>query len=134
MLDLVALSILFLIVTIAVPFTAASVAGGTVGLALSHAFEAAVIARTVVRPITNTLQSGFNKVSQMGSGRAEASGWVNAMDFGHRTEQISNLGPDHAPRVPAPTDVGPTTRLNGASTRSTGGAPTTGMGKRTRKV
>lgn len=138
MLDLVALSILFLIVTIAVPFTAASVAGGTVGLALSHAFEAAFITRSVVRPITTALQSGFNKVSQIGSGKAEgksdASNWVNAINFGHRTQQISNLGPDQGPRVPAPTDVGPTTRFNGATTRGVSASPTTGMGKATRKA
>src|SRR5713101_1869196 len=51
MLDYAALAIVFMIVSIAVPYTAASIAGGTVGLALSHAFEAAYIAQTVIRPI-----------------------------------------------------------------------------------
>jgi len=138
MLNYTAFSVVFMIVSIAVPHVAASIAGGTIGLALSHAFEAAVIARTIVRPITNTLQTGFNKVAQLGGGRADAktegSNWVNAMDFGHRARQISNLGPDQGPRVPAPKDVGSTSRLNGAPTRGVGAAPTAGIGKPTRKV
>ena len=66
MLNYAALAIVFMIVSIAVPHMAASIAGGTVGLALSHAFEAAFIARTVIRPITSALQTGFNKVAQIG--------------------------------------------------------------------
>jgi type IV secretion system protein TrbL len=138
MLDYAALAIVFMIVSIAVPYTASSIAGGTVGLALSHAFEAAFIARSVVRPITSALQTGFNKVSQISNGKsdgkAEATSWVNAMDFGHRTQQFSNLGPDQGPRVPAPTDVGPTTRLNGVATRGVSAPPTTGIGKATQKA
>jgi type IV secretion system protein TrbL len=138
MLDLVALSVLFLIVTIAVPFTAASVAGGTIGLALSHAFEAAFITRSVVRPITSVLQTGFNRVSQIGSdksgGKSKAANWVNAMDFAHRTQQISNLGPDQGPRVPAPTGGGSTTRLNGAPTQGVTAPPTTVVTKATPKT
>jgi hypothetical protein len=127
-----------MIVSIAVPHVAASIAGGTIGLALSHAFEAAFIARSVVRPITSALQTGFNKVSQIGNGKgdgkAEAASWVNAMDFGQRIQQISNLGPDQRPRVPAPTDVGPTARLNGSTTRGVSAPPTTGIGKATQKA
>src|SRR5208282_2512284 len=74
MLDLAAFSIVFLIVTLAVPYTAASIVSGTVGLALSHAFEAAYVAQTIVRPITSALQTGFNKVAQIGSGSAGNSG------------------------------------------------------------
>jgi type IV secretion system protein TrbL len=44
-LNYTAFSIVFMIVSIAVPFTAASISGGTIGLALSHAFEAAFISR-----------------------------------------------------------------------------------------
>jgi hypothetical protein len=109
MLDLAAFSIVFLIVTLAVPYTAAGIVGGTVGLALSHAFEAAYIAQTVVRPIASTLQNGFNKVAQIGNGSGDsngaATGWGKAMDFGRQTEQLSNLGPNSGQRVPAPKDV-----------------------------
>lgn len=45
MLDLAALSIVFSIATIAVPYTAGGIVGGTVGLAVSHAFEAAYVAQ-----------------------------------------------------------------------------------------
>ena len=107
MLTYAALAIIFMIVTIAVPHMAASIAGGTVGLALSHAFEAAYVAQTIIRPITSALQTGFNKVAQIGNGDAngEATGWVRAMDFGRQTQQLSNLGPDSGARVPAPKDV-----------------------------
>jgi hypothetical protein len=138
MLNYTAFSVVFMIVSIAVPHVAAGIAGGTVGLALSHAFEAAFIARTVIRPITSALQTGFNKVSQIGSGKsdskAEAGNWVSAMDFGRQAQQISNLGPDRGPRVPAPTDVGRTTRLNEAATRGANGATSPTMGKPTNKL
>ena len=95
MLDYAALAIVFMIVSIAVPYTAASIAGGTIGLALSHAFEAAFIAQTIIRPITSALQTGFNKAAQLGNSSraiaAKATGWVNAMDFGRQTQQLSNL-------------------------------------------
>ena len=103
MLNYAAFAIVFMIVSIAVPHIAASIAGGTIGLALSHAFEAAFIAQTVIRPITSALQTGFNKVAQLGNGGAgnssEAAGWVNAMDFGRQTQQLGNLGPDGGQRV-----------------------------------
>ena len=109
MLTYAALAIIFMIVTIAVPHMAASIAGGTVGLALSHAFEAAFIAQTVIRPITSALQTGFNRVAQLGNAGAgsssEATGWVNAMDFGRQTQRLGNLGTDGGQRVPAPKDV-----------------------------
>jgi type IV secretion system protein TrbL len=109
MLTYAALAIIFMIVTIAVPHMAASIAGGTVGLALSHAFEAAYVAQTIVRPITSALQTGFNKVAQIGNGsggtNGGATGWVKAMDFGRQTQQLGNLGPDGGQRVPAPKDV-----------------------------
>ena len=108
MLGVVAKSIVFAIVTIAVPHIAASIAGGTAGLALSHAFEAAYIAQTVVRPITSALQTGLNKVAQLGNSavsKSEPAGWVKAMDFGRQTQQLGNLGQDGGQRVPAPKDV-----------------------------
>ena len=109
MLTYTAFAIVFMIVSIAVPHMAASIAGGTIGLALSHAFEAAYVAQTIIRPITSALQTGFNKVAQIGNGsgdtNGEATGWVKAMDFGRQTQQLGNLGPDGGQRVPAPKDV-----------------------------
>ena len=148
MLNYAALSIVFMIVSIAVSHMAAGIAGGTVGLALSHAFEAAFIAQTVIRPITSALQTGFNKVAQLGTGSAgnssEGAGWVNAMDFGRQTQQLSNLGPDSGQRVPAPKDVrgtsvmpSPTpntTPLNSGTAHYENGYGTTAMGKATSKA
>lgn len=103
MLNLVAMSVVFVIVTLAVPYTATGIVSGTVGLALSHAFEAAYVAQTVVRPITSTLQTGFHKVTEMGSGRTgngEASAWVTPMNLGRPTQQLSNLNPTGGQRPP----------------------------------
>ena len=109
MLNYTAFSVVFMVVSIAVPHMAAGIAGGTVGLALSHAFEAAFIAQSVIRPITSALHTGFNKVAQLGNAGAgtnsEATGWVNAMDFGRQTQRLGNLGTDGGQRVPAPKDV-----------------------------
>ena len=148
MLDYAAFAIVFMIVCIAVPHTAASIAGGTVGLALSHAFEAAFIAQTVIRPITSALQTGFNKLSQIGSGAndkaTEGAGWVNAMDFGRQTQELSKLGPDSGQRVPAPKDVratsvipsraSSTTPLNPGTARSINANGTTPIGNQTTKL
>src|SRR6266436_307216 len=148
MLTYAALAIIFMIVTIAVPHMAASIAGGTVGLALSHAFEAAFIAQTVIRPITSALQTGFNKLSQLGTGgsdkTAEGTGWVNAMDFGRQTQQLSKLEPDSGQRVPAPKDIratsvipsraSSTTPMNQGTARYTNANGTMPIGKQTTKL
>jgi hypothetical protein len=109
MLNYAAGAIVFMIVSLAIPYTAASIAGGTIGLALNHAFEAAFIAQSVIRPITGALQTGFDKVAEIGSGSGgnatEAAGWVSAMTFGRETQKLGNLGTDAAQRVPAPKDV-----------------------------
>ena len=149
MLTYAALAIIFMIVTIAVPHMAASIAGGTVGLALSHAFEAAFIAQTVIRPITSALQTGFNKVAQLGNAGAgsssEATGWVNAMDFGRQTQRLGNLGTDGGQRVPAPKDVRGTSVMPSRAPNTTPMNPgtarygnrdtsTTAMSKATNKI
>jgi type IV secretion system protein TrbL len=148
MLDLVALSTVFLIVTLAVPYTAASIVSGTVGLALSHAFEAAYVAQTIIRPITSALQTGFNKVAQIGNGTAgtggEPAGWVKAMDFGRQTQQLANLGSGGGQRVQAPKDVRGTsvmpsrapntTAINPGTARNGNGNSTTTIGKATGRI
>lgn len=149
MLNYTAFSVVFMVVSIAVPHMAAGIAGGTVGLALSHAFEAAFIAQTVIRPITSALQTGFNKVAQLGNAgagsRSEATGWVNAMDFGRQTQRLGNLGTDGGQRVPAPKDVRGTSLMPSRAPNTTPmnlgtaryGSPntsTTAMSKATSKI
>jgi hypothetical protein len=150
MLTYTAFSIVFMIVSIAAPHMAASIAGGTIGLALSHAFEAAYVAQTIIRPITSALQTGFNKVAQIGNGSAEnngeATGWAKAMDFGRQTQQLSNLGPDSGHRVPAPKDVRGTSVMPSRAPNTTptnpgtarygngNGNNTRAMGKATSKI
>ncbi len=149
MLNYTAFAVVFMIVSIAVPHMAAGIAGGTIGLALSHAFEAAYVAQTIIRPITSALQTGFNKVAQIGSGSAGNSGepatWVRAMDFGRQTQQLGNLGSDGGQRVPAPKDVrgtyvmptraSNTTEINPGTARfGNGNSGTTAMSKATSKI
>jgi type IV secretion system protein TrbL len=149
MLNYTAFSVVFMVVSIAVPHMAAGIAGGTIGLALSHAFEAAFIAQTVIRPIASALQTGFNKVAQIGNAGAgsssEATGWVNAMDFGRQTQRLGNLGTDGGQRVPAPKDVrgtsvmpsrAPNTTPMNPSTARDGNrdTSTTAMSKATSKI
>jgi type IV secretion system protein TrbL len=109
MLIYTAFAVVFMIVSIAVPHMAASIAGGTVGLALSHAFESAYIAQTVIRPITSALQAGFNKVSQIGGGNgasaSDAPAWLTAMELGRRTQRLANADSGTPPRVPAPKSI-----------------------------
>jgi P-type conjugative transfer protein TrbL len=125
MLDLAALSIVFLIVTLAVPYTAASIVSGTVGLALSHAFEAAYVAQTIVRPITSALQTGFNKVAQSGNGSAgnvDASGFSQKLtDAGQRTRVLTNFGPNGNSNggVPCSTSLAPSSMRSFAGPKGT---------------
>ena len=148
MLTYTAFAIVFMIVSIAVPHMAASIAGGTIGLALSHAFEAAFIAQTVIRPITSALQTGFNKLAHTGnsdSGKSgEAAGWVQAMDFGRQTQQLGQLGPDNGQRIPAPKEVratavipsraSTTTPIDSKTGSFTNGSGTVPIGKHTTKL
>jgi len=63
MLGYAALAAVFAAVTVAVPSMAADLVGGTVGLALAHAFEAAYTAQTIAR-IVNPITAGLKKVSE----------------------------------------------------------------------
>jgi P-type conjugative transfer protein TrbL len=101
MLGYAVLAVVFAIVTIAVPHMAADLVGGTVGPALAHAFEAAYIAKTIVRPITGTLQTGFNKITHADGGNASmnshADSWFGMAGF--RDSQRQSSG-DAQPTVP----------------------------------
>src|SRR5262244_3992805 len=105
MLIYTAFAIVFMIVSIAVPYMAAGITSGTVGLALSHAFEAAFIAQTVVRPITSALRHGFKMVGQLGHVAKEANdgdAWLNSIDSTRTTRRLDNTSPKTNQKVPAP--------------------------------
>ena len=101
MLNYAVLALVFAIITIAVPHMAADLVGGTVGPALAHAFEAAYIAQTIVRPITGALQTGFNKIANADDGNASmnshADSWFGTAGF--RDSQRQSSG-DAQPTVP----------------------------------
>jgi P-type conjugative transfer protein TrbL len=67
LLSLVANSIILMIITTTVPSTAAGIVSGTVGLALTHAFEAMYIANKIVNPMLNGMQAiGNNAIRAFG--------------------------------------------------------------------
>jgi hypothetical protein len=74
MLNYAAFAIVFAILSVGIPHTVASLVGGSIGLALTHAFEAAYIARTIVSAITSGLKkihdgiAGSEKGSSTGAG------------------------------------------------------------------
>jgi hypothetical protein len=78
--------------------------GGCVAQTWSHAFEAAFIAQTVVRPVT-TLQNGFKMVGRLGHMGKEGNdgdAWLNSIDSTRATRQLDNTTPKTNQRVPAP--------------------------------
>lgn len=101
MLEYALLAFVFAVVTIAVPHMAADLVGGTVGSALAHAFEAAYIAQTIVRPITGALQTGFNKIAHADDGNASMNSCADSRlgTAGFRDSQRQSSG-DAQPTVP----------------------------------
>jgi hypothetical protein len=60
-----------------------------------------------LRPITSALQTGFNKVSQLGTPRRAAAAKPESVQWSSvgRRNKRSNLDSDRGQRVPAPEDV-----------------------------
>ena len=78
MLDFVGLSVVFAIMTIGIPHTVSSLVGGSIGLALAHAFEAAYIARTIVSPITSGLKKIHDGISGLAKGSSSSGDGVQS--------------------------------------------------------
>lgn len=74
MLDYAALALVFAAMTVGIPHTVASLVGGSIGLALAHAFEAAYITQTIVRPITSGLKKIHDGVSSLAKGNGSNTG------------------------------------------------------------
>ncbi len=159
MLYYVALAAVFAALTCAIPSMAADLVGGTVGLALAHAFEAAYTAQTIARivnPITASLKKVSEGVASLGRGTNGASGdpvqaaIQNILDRHQREKSIeagrlaatTKLNPfdGHTPgynvRRPdgtAPISTPGTRAIGGAAPTSligaNGGGPSNGNGK-----
>jgi P-type conjugative transfer protein TrbL len=70
-------SVVFAILCIGIPHSVANLVGGSIGLSLAHAFEAAYTAQTVARivnPITASLRKVSEGVASLGRGRDGLSG------------------------------------------------------------
>ncbi len=63
----------FAFMTVGIPQTVASLVGGSIGLALAHAFEAAYIAQTIVRPITTGLKKIHDGISGLAKGSSSTA-------------------------------------------------------------
>ena len=98
MLDHAALSIVFLIVTLAVPYTAAGIVSGTVSLALTQAFEAAYLAKSITRPVVSALQSIGSQATDS-LNRARRGGLDARLAYGRDSTPISQPGSAAAPLV-----------------------------------
>ena len=66
-------ALVFAFMTVGIPHTVASLVGGSIGLALAHAFEAAYIARTIISPITNGLKNISDGVASLAKGNGSDS-------------------------------------------------------------
>src|SRR5277367_6686947 len=67
-----ALAVVFATVSVAVPSMAADLVGGTVGLAIAHAFEAAYTAQTIAK-IVNPITRGIGQIGTALSGDSKVS-------------------------------------------------------------
>lgn len=66
-------ALVFAFMTVGIPQTVASLVGGSIGLALAHAFEAAYIAQTIVRPISTGLKKIHDGISGLAKGSSSTA-------------------------------------------------------------
>src|SRR5215472_1923327 len=114
MLGYAALAAVFAAVTVAVPSMAADLVGGTVGLALAHAFEAAYMAQTIakiINPITAGLKKVSDGVASLGSdksnGTSSEQAAVQSILAQHQRQTNTNQAASAATKVLNPFDGQP---------------------------
>jgi type IV secretory pathway TrbL component len=86
MLYFAALSVVFATLSVAVPSMAAELVGGTVGLAIAHAFEAAYTAQTIAK-IVNPIISGRDKDKDKSTSSQERFAMDNVVSNQQRDPQ-----------------------------------------------
>ena len=98
LLNLVAESAILLIITSVVPSTAAGIVSGTVGLALTHAFEAMYIANKIVNPMLNGMRAiGSNAIRAFGGNDGSLEARLRANE---------RIAPPRPPEDPAKAPTG----------------------------
>lgn len=98
LLVLVANSVILMIVTTVVPSTAAGIVSGTVGLALTHAFEAMYITNRIVNPMLNGMRAiGNNAIRAFGGNDGSLEARLRANE---------RLAPPKPPQNPAKAPTG----------------------------
>jgi hypothetical protein len=98
-------ALVFAFMTVGIPHTVASLVGGSIGLALAHAFEATYLAQTIVRPITSGLKKihdGISGLAKGSSGPGAGEGVQSAMQDilrQHQREKSADAGASAATKV-----------------------------------
>ena len=106
MLDYAGFALVFAIMTVGIPHTVASLVGGSIGLALAHAFEAAYTAQTITR-IVNPITAGLKKVSDgvaslgngKGSGASGEQAAIQSILAQHQRESSADTAANAATKV-----------------------------------
>jgi hypothetical protein len=129
---------------IAVPHTAAGIAGGTIGLALSHAFEALLSPKLSFALYPARCKMTSRWWASWAAAIEVATAWLNTIDANRATRRLDNIDPKTNQRVPAPdphaTSViparGPRTTLIDAATGGleNGKTTTAGDGRITKRL
>jgi P-type conjugative transfer protein TrbL len=140
LLMLVANSIILMILTTAVPSTAAGIVNGTVGLALTHAFAALYVANRIVNPMLNGIRAiGNNAIRAVGGndGSLEARLRANERLAPPKPPEYPAKPPTGTPNYGSQGDPNAGTRvinpnltrpMGGASGRPSGNSATTQIG------
>jgi hypothetical protein len=128
MLNYAALALVFAAMTVGIPHTVSSLVGGSIGLALAHAFEAAYIARTIINPITGGLKKISDGVASLANGKEGDSRGEQAVQTilaQHQRQTSADNAASAATKVLNPFDGQPpgyNYRANNGDSPSTSGA------------
>ena len=109
MLNYAAFAVVFAVLSIGIPHTVASLVGGSIGLALAHAFEAAYIARTIVHPITSGLKKLGDRItsSRDGDGHSREQAAIQSILAQHQRQTNAEQAAATATKVLNPFDGQP---------------------------
>jgi P-type conjugative transfer protein TrbL len=116
---LIANAVMFLLVVLAVPHTAASLANDSVSFGLAQAFEATWLAATIARGVQRGL-SAAKHATTLNAGRARVA---KASAAHQAAAQMPGVQPNYPPPPPPPTTGNAGPRIGGPPDGGFGGTP-----------
>jgi P-type conjugative transfer protein TrbL len=116
---LIANAVMFLLVVLAVPHTAASLANDSVSFGLAQAFEATWLAGTIARGVQRGL-SAAKHATTLNAGRARVA---KASAVHEAAAQMPGVQPNYPPPPPSPTTGNTGPRISGPPDGGLGGTP-----------